>query len=377
MAHSIATAPRASCRAAQRVRFDNLETFAEHIGKLDSNEAIALGMLRLDLPDQTEIVTKDKLNGTARPDLIARTGQHIAYQPNKPALALIDIGTKGIPAAVRERIKEDGGFWPALVAVLPELATAGSVTRRSTSAGISRTDTGERWAGSDGQHVFVMVRDGTDVERFLRTLHARCWLHGFGWLMVGAGGQLLNRSLVDCMVYAPERLVFEGAPVLESPLAQDQASRQPIVTEGMALDTIATCPSLTIVEQAKLRDLRGKEAHRLTPDADKARKAFITRQSKHLAERTGMTAAAAAQVVVRQCAGILLPDVVLPFDDKELDGATVADVLADPARFEGTTLADPHEGIEYGLCKARIMRRADGTPWIHSFAHGRTIYELR
>ena len=23
------------------------------------------------------------------------------------------------------------------------------------------------------------------------------------------------------------------------------------------------------------------------------------------------------------------------------------------------------------------MRRADGTPWIHSFAHGRTIYELK
>ncbi len=23
------------------------------------------------------------------------------------------------------------------------------------------------------------------------------------------------------------------------------------------------------------------------------------------------------------------------------------------------------------------MRRADGTPWIHSFAHGRTVYELR
>ena len=23
------------------------------------------------------------------------------------------------------------------------------------------------------------------------------------------------------------------------------------------------------------------------------------------------------------------------------------------------------------------MRRADGTPWIHSFAHGRTVYELK
>jgi hypothetical protein len=50
-------------------------------------------------------------------------------------------------------------------------------------------------------------------------------------------------------------------------------------------------------------------------------------------------------------------------------------VLADPASYEGATLADPLEGVEYGRCKARIMRRADGTPWIHSFAHGRTVYE--
>jgi hypothetical protein len=51
--------------------------------------------------------------------------------------------------------------------------------------------------------------------------------------------------------------------------------------------------------------------------------------------------------------------------------------LADPARFEGATLADPLEGVAYGICKARVMRRADGTPWIHSFAHGRTVYELK
>jgi hypothetical protein len=52
-------------------------------------------------------------------------------------------------------------------------------------------------------------------------------------------------------------------------------------------------------------------------------------------------------------------------------------VLADPAGFEGATLADPLEGVAYGRCKARIMRRADGTPWIHSFAHGRTVYDLK
>ena len=365
---------------AGRAQFDSLQTFAACIGSLNSNEAIALGALRDGLPDQVQIVTKDKLppaNGAAHSNIIARTGNHISYRPGDRALALLDHDTKGMPSAVRNRIDALGGFWPALVSALPEIATAGRVVRRSTSAGICRTDTGEPLAGSNGQHIFVLVKDGADVERFLRTLHERCWLHNFGWMMVGAGGQLLDRSIVDRMVGAPERLVFEATPVLDPPLAQDQVSRRPIVTDGAALDTITACPPLTIVEQAKLSELRAKEAHRLAPESTKARDAFISHRAKHLAERTGMAAESAARVIAHQCAGILLPDVVLPFDDAELAGVTVADVLADPARYEGETLADPLEGVEYGPCKAKIMRRPDGCPWIHSFAHGRTLYELK
>ena len=33
--------------------------------------------------------------------------------------------------------------------------------------------------------------------------------------------------------------------------------------------------------------------------------------------------------------------------------------------------------MAYGRCVAKVMRRADGTPWFHSFAHGRTIYALK
>ena len=72
-----------------------------------------------------------------------------------------------------------------------------------------------------------------------------------------------------------------------------------------------------------------------------------------------------------------MSDIALPFDDPELAGCTVGDVLANPDLYEGETLADPLEGEAYGRGVAKIMRRTDGTPWIHSFAHGRTIYELK
>jgi hypothetical protein len=159
---------------AQRVRLDHLSQFADLVQQLEPHEAIALGALRADLPEHVEVTTQDrlvKLNGAAPPGLIARTGDHIGYEASRRALALIDVDTKGMPEAVKTRIRDIGGFWSALVSALPALATAGRIVRRSTSTGISRTDTGESLPGSNGQHIFVLVSDGADVERFLRGLH--------------------------------------------------------------------------------------------------------------------------------------------------------------------------------------------------------------
>jgi len=145
----------------------------------------------------------------------------------------------------------------------------------------------------------------------------------------------------------------------------------------VALDTVAVCPELTRVEQARLDELKARERERLAPETAKAREAFIEAQAKELVARTSMAEKAATQVILRQCGGVLRPDIVLQFDDPELAVCTVGDVLANPELYEGETLADPLEGVAYGRCVAKIMRRAEGTPWIHSFAHGRTIYVLK
>jgi hypothetical protein len=135
-----------------------------------------------------------------------------------------------------------------------------------------------RWRARTGL-ISSYIQDGSDCERFLKTLHARCWLAGLGWLTVGAGGQLLERSIVDRIVGSPERLVFEGPPVLDSPLAQDKASRRPTAIEGNAFDSITACPKLSLLEQAQFRELRAKEAARLKPEAERSRKAFIAEPS--------------------------------------------------------------------------------------------------
>jgi hypothetical protein len=366
--------PRGSAR---RCTFSTMEELAARIYRFGSDEALALGSLRTDLPDGVRVVTKSKLNGADQPGIIARTQDYLIFRPGQPAIVLVDFDTKGMPPSVAAKLEELGGFWPTLVSVIPEMTRTARVERASTSAGLYDSRTGEKFSGPGGLHVYPLIKDGADSERFLKTLHERCWLAGLGWMMVGASGQLLERSIVDRVCGTPERLAFEGRPVLSMPLAQDLAARQPTAVEGEALDTITACRPLTIVELAKLRELRAREAHRLASQSAKAREVFIDWQSRRLVDRTSMDWRRARRTIERQCEGVLLPDIELPLDDDDLAGTTVADVLADPARFEGETLADPHEGVEYGRCKAKIMRRADGAVWINSFAHGRTVYELR
>ena len=78
-----------------------------------------------------------------------------------------------------------------------------------------------------------------------------------------------------------------------------------------------------------------------------------------------MTAAEAAAVLEKQADGLLLSSVVLEFDDPDLAGATVGDVLDDPAKFAGETLADPIEGARTDRCKAKVMIGGDGLPFIN------------
>ena len=365
---------------AERVAVANVQQLATLIEQLQSNQAIALGALRTGLPDQVKIVTKaELLRGVAQPNVIARTADNISYREGQPAFALIDTDSKGMPIDVAARIRRLGGVWQALLSVSAALRDVARVTRRSTSSSLSRSDTGEQLPGSENLHIYIAARDGTDIDRFLRAFHVHCWLAGLGWMVVSKSGALLERSLVDRMVGRPEHLVFEGAPILIKPIQQDQESRRPVAVDGELLDTSALFPPLTIVETAKYEELKAKEEHRLAPEMAKVRAAYVEDKAKELVKRKpGMTLPAARRIIERQCDdGVLLPDVVLPFDDQEFAGCTVADVLADPDHFVGATLADPNEGPDYGRCVAKILRRSDGTVFIHSFAHGRTFYHLK
>ena len=266
-------------------------------------------------------------------------------------------------------------MWNALLTVAPGLQRAARVSRASTSAGLFRTDTGEQFAGSGGAHHYVLVKDAGDIERFLRDLHDRCWLHGLGWHLIGGAGQLLDRSVVDRMVAYGERLCFEGAPMIEPPLAQDPAKRIPEAFEGEAIDTGLVVPRLRNTSGTASKKPRPSAPKRSARPPLKSGRGTTEALAEKISAKSGMPLVSALRLVSARHRGVLLP--YLELTSITWAWCTVADVLADPDRFVGETLADPLEGAEYGRCKAKVMRADDGGLFIHSFAHGRAVYLLR
>jgi hypothetical protein len=363
-------------RVGEQAGKSALAVVHEVIAGMRSDQALSLGRLSGEVGERATVVTERCRKEQPQSGVISRTQEFLSYAPGEPALMLIDFDRKGMPAEIEKRINEVDGAWNAIAQVIPGLSAAGRISRVSTSAGIYNIETGQLFSGSGGEHHYVMVADGSDIPRALSDLHDRAWLNGWGWYMIGGAGQLLDRSIVDRTVGSPERLVFEGAPVMVAPLAQDQATRRPLVTEGPAVDTRAVIPPLTAAERDIVKSLKEAARRQLQPDADRVRVRSDRKLAEQISKRTGTHVVTALRHVAVRHAGMLMPSMTLEFDDGDIGIVTVGDVLDDPDRFVGETLADPLEGVGYGRCKAMVMRRDDGEIFINSFAHGRTFYDL-
>jgi hypothetical protein len=357
-------------------KLDPLAGLATVINGFNSRQAYALGRIKDGYLDQVRVVETKQLNGRVDPAIIARNQEHIVLDHGKLGFVLFDSDYKGAPEAIKSKINAAGGdVWPILCEVLPQLRLVARCVRASTSSNLRNRDTGQTYPGSGGAHTVVIVADASDVQRLLYDFHDRLWLAGLGWGFVGGAGQFLDHSLIDKFVGTPERLIFEGPPVVVLPLVQGE--RKAVSYPGGILDTKAACPRLTAAEKVEFARLKDAEKARLKPEMEAARAKWSESHIKRMVA-SGMSEADAKARVNRWLdRQELTDDFPLPFDDPKLAGTTVADVLVKPDKYIGKTLADPFEGPAYGRGKAILYKRADGSLFINSFAHGGIRYELR
>ena len=331
---------RMSTGNAYRLLVPSVHTLAAAINSLGSNEAIAIGALKEGVTDGARVVIKRKLPKPERPNVIARTKDFVIFPKYKAGYILFDVDTKGMPQPVHDRVAALGGAWPAIVGAVPKLGGAARVIRKSSSSGISNPTTGET-RDSDGEHIFVLVNLATAIPEILKRVHDMLWLAGLGWYVVGAAGQMLERSLIDTAVGSPERLVFEGPVILEDPLVQ--SPRPAIAFDGRIIDIKNAVLPWGGKDDDAVRAAKQAVRHSLREEREIARAKWSASRIQTLVEKGYSEPDARAEIGrwLDDCK--LTGEFEIHFVDPKIGTKTVNEVMADPDEFVGENLYDPFE----------------------------------
>lgn len=259
-----------------------------------------------------------------------------------------------------------------LEAVIPGLSQYAHVVSYSSSSGIHHAETGECLKPAKSFHLFFTMQEGADLVRLRDVMHKRLCLAGLGRVTLSRSGALLERSIIDCAVFSPERLLFEANPVLGEGLVQHRPT--PKFNPGQEeLDTKTLIPDLAQDEIDAYE--RWQKSQRKDP-ALLARIAEIKEiRIAELVRDQGRTLQEARVMVEHRMAGKLFLT-----DDLWFEGfdhpVTVFQAMMNPIRFDGLTLADPLEP-EKGPDKAKFYSNDEtNTPMIHTFVRGGGVYNL-
>lgn len=341
------------------------------IRRLTDRQALAFGVTA---EPRAAITTKRRLQET--PGAIARDRDSFNW-PNGPGVLFLDVDA----AHAETHRGTAAGIHRTLIAALPALASAAALVIPSSSAGIANAESGEVLKPAGSWHVYILVRDARDIARCGKALFDRLWLGGHGRMVASKSGQVLVRSLIDGLVWQPERLDYAGSVQCAGPLVR-------VAPPGQVFN-----PDAGLFDSRHVRDLDGSESERLAQLRDDARKAIASEIERCAAEwdaaytrdrldarPEGVAAEEWEQRLRREARdarqhGRLPASLVLHPEDGE--PVAVADVLRNAARWNEQRFADPLEPDYRGDSRIAIFFANPGTrPQLYSWAHGGRAYAL-
>ena len=123
--------------------------------------------------------------------------------------------------------------------------------RASSSSGVDG-------AGVQGQRVYIMVDDASQIPRVGKALFERLWLAGHGYYAISKSGQLLERGPVDAAVWRPEGMDFVAAPVLGEGVTRTEYDSMIIDGRIFEVDDCHDLSESEVVELKKIKDAARK-----------------------------------------------------------------------------------------------------------------------
>ena len=349
---------------ATRAEAGGLAKFMRGRAKLNQKQALTYGLTDA---ETARLVTQRALS--QHHDAIARDRDHFEFQDGKPGILMLDhdpkAGTPGLSV-------------PELDAILceahPQLADVERAYAPSASAFIYSSD-GRELIGTGGWRCYVIVDNASMIPAIGAAFYQRLWELGYGRVDVSKSGQILDRAPVDASVWQAERLDFAAQPVLGEGL--ERRAPEPVIYPGAPM--LRTSGMEPGPSMSKWRASGGcEELQQAKQDAKaeakKKRTAYIREHVAAKNRPAGFSKKHMQRVITQAVERrMLMADFQLTCEDGSI--VSVADVLADPKRYNGARFADPLEP-DYRDDNRIACALLGSDPYLYSHAHGGMRYAL-
>ncbi len=265
-----------------------------------------------------------------------------------------------------------------LIDIIPEFSDVEMAGYHSTGSFIfDKTKDNKVIIGEKGHKIYTSISSGKDIEPLANYLKVMLWLKGKGHIEISESGSLLERNVFDMSVYSPERFDFVAGAVCCDGFEQKRPKRL-LWNESSGAGYFvfdAEKYRVTPILEAQYREAvkAAKEAKKA--EAQAVRDIYIETRAKEHAKIKNIGFDEAKLIITNSLLGGQLDsELLLYFSNDEV--VTVAEVLENPWKYNGMTLADPIEPT-YNNNKtvAKVFVKGN-VVLIHSFAHGGKVYHL-
>ena len=342
----------------------NFDEFPIVLRSLEKNECLTHGIFDNETYGDEDgivrIVTNDIKTKFYENDnsIISRTLQYFHY-PSSNSINMFDYDVKD-----GEEVLSVDEYIKVISSIMPGFERCAKVVSFSTSSCLYDKNDTLLTGNKPSFHMYLVIKDSADIDRFKNVLFKRCWLAGYGKIVTRNNKRLDERTIFDLKVFSPERYDFVAGADCENGIVQKLPD--PLYYDGGVLDT-SLLPDLSHMEEIKYAKI-----------VKQARAPYEREYEVHKKERI------ANLVIEKKCSEKEATSIITDIDNNVLrndfsltldDGTELSakELLDNGEKYDGVTLYDPFEP-EQGRTKAKYFWNGGFSSIIHTFLHGEDDY---
>ena len=342
----------------------DLQELADIQNSCESNQFLVYGKFAGAKPgEQIPIGVKCVAANSA--NLGARSNAYMLY-PDGASIMLFDIDAKQGESA-REKLE-------LLYKEVPELTEADRIERESCSSFIRNNQNGDTITDVAGIHVYFIATNAQEIGAMAKLIEQRLWLRGHGKIVVCVNGRPKEQTLFDTSVFQPTREDFIAKANVVEPLVQAPIASRVIRSNKRSL-SLNAFEKLSEKEVSIVNSLIEAAIEKKSPEIEAKKKEF---QQKRLDACTDLRKKKILKENLDKVSQNVLPEdwiLMIYKGGFKPEPVTVAEILAEPDRYEGLKCAEPEDPDYKGGAPRGQINAKRKVPNVYSY-HSGTMFRL-